>query len=283
MNHTGAGRLSFGAMASTLLGFSRFYEPDAILIEVLAGGNLGVEILGDEPGAAADEGIARAAGSVARYIEDVRQNASAFAELAPIAGFDAGRRVDSRTSVPSLAVARSWLDENLTRRGLARLVPVRDRSVLPGTFGFTAYLEIESLRLTFCRPDPYPAPLRERNLAALRSMAAFAKERHAPIAIVMVPDEVQVSPRLFDEVARFLGEDRARFDLDRPQRIYEELAAEAGIACFDLTPRFRAEADPEALFEVRDSHLNERGNRVVGEEMARALLSCGFLDRWRNR
>jgi hypothetical protein len=92
------------------------------------------------------------------------------------------------------------------------------------------------------------------------------------LAVLLIPDELQVEDPLWREVST-----RAHMplDRDRAQRLLGETLRQKGIPYLDLLPILRAEpvgADGmRHLFHHDDSHLNARGNAVAGAALATFL------------
>ena len=92
----------------------------------------------------------------------------------------------------------------------------------------------------------------ERNAAALRAIAALARERDIDIAAVLLPHTWHFE-RQGGKFARV-----------------EALCADAGLRCLNLLEAFRSQAIPESALRlnVLDSHPNERYNAFVAERLA---------------
>jgi hypothetical protein len=94
----------------------------------------------------------------------------------------------------------------------------------------------------------------------------------AAFVVVLIPDEAQVEDALWLRVAADLPGAAHR---DRAQRLLAAALTGAGIPYLDLLPVLRAVAPladgDRHLYWNRDTHWNERGNRVAAEAMA------GFL------
>jgi hypothetical protein len=92
------------------------------------------------------------------------------------------------------------------------------------------------------------------------------------LAVLLIPDEVQVEDPVWREVTARAG---VPLDRDRAQRILARTLTEKGIPHLDLLPILRAE--PVAsdgmrhLFHRDDSHLNARGNAVAGRALSAFL------------
>jgi hypothetical protein len=160
---------------------------------------------------------------------------------------------------------------------LARAFPwLTDPSLETPTFSERTFLEIESGRaLQVCRPEA------AQRYASVQAALLEMKRRAGavPLLVMLIPDEFQVEEELWREV---VAADAAIGELDRdqPQRVLGSWLAVQGIPCLDLLPALRG-VSPGAdgrrhLYGSRDTHLNARGNLLVGEELARFLRARGL-------
>ena len=109
----------------------------------------------------------------------------------------------------------------------------------------------------------------EDAFAPLLELRAMAEPR--PMAILVLPDEYQVEDDVWERACEDLGHVPA--DRDRPQRELARLCEAAGVPWLDTLPALRA-VEPMSdgrrhLYHLRDTHLNARGNMVVGRQLAR--------------
>ncbi len=97
----------------------------------------------------------------------------------------------------------------------------------------------------------------------------------APLLVMLIPDEFQVEDALWEDIVDSTpGESLDRF---QPQRLLVEGLAERALPTLDLLPLMReaptwtGAPDDErrrALYHLRDTHINARGNRLVGLALA---------------
>lgn len=115
-------------------------------------------------------------------------------------------------------------------------------------------------------PDSYP-----RFFDALQRIVDAAGS--VPLYVMILPDEMQVDDAIWSEVKALPG--GTTFDRDLPQRRIEAWLAERGIQVVDPLPALRAAAPwsdgRPHLYHARDTHLNARGNAIVGAVLADAL------------
>ncbi|MBM3986104.1 MAG: hypothetical protein FJ296_10535 [Planctomycetes bacterium] len=132
------------------------------------------------------------------------------------------------------------------------------------------FLDIERTRvLQACLPDaPGWAPF-ERLLDELLAAAG-----EAPVAVLLLPDQFQVEDALWEQVRGAAGGRAPVRDL--PQRRIGDLLAARGVPCLDVLPALRAAAaGGESLYLRQDTHLNLRGNELVGRALGEFLAEWG--------
>jgi hypothetical protein len=115
----------------------------------------------------------------------------------------------------------------------------------------------------------YPEQTQRAVDETLRYLDGFHKlcENHAvPLLLVVIPRSFQVYPQERHELLTALGLSENDLDLDRPQRLLSEWAAQNGVAAVDLLPPFRADQQSSSggnLYYYPDAHLSVRGHRVA--------------------
>jgi hypothetical protein len=129
------------------------------------------------------------------------------------------------------------------------------------------HLEHERERLAICRPSQAERVEKSwtRTFAYLDSIQAQCRRRGVPLAVVLIPDEVQVSSELLHEVTEFAGVSADDIDLHIPQRRLGAYFAQRGVPCLDLLPVFTG---VPGTYRSRDTHWNEKGNRLAAEAIA---------------
>lgn len=144
-----------------------------------------------------------------------------------------------------------------------------DRTDFDTDFDDDTFLGIELARLTVV--DGQDAGLTAgwgRLEAGLAAIHARLGER---LLVVVIPDEFQVSDALWSRLLARVP-DPERFDRDLPQRRIAAFCAAGGIECLDLLGALRDAEREDATYRPRDTHWNERGNRVAGDAIADRLL-----------
>ncbi|MEM9379508.1 MAG: hypothetical protein AAGB93_06105 [Planctomycetota bacterium] len=142
-----------------------------------------------------------------------------------------------------------------------------DHALEVATFSDGEYREIVRKRARVLnRPHP-------RRLAVLLSTLERMRDAagDVPFGVVVLPAELQIEDRLWNEVEAYLG---GGADVER-FRFQSELAAwgdSEGVPVLDLAPALLAyppEADGDRhLYHLRDTHFNVRGNALTGRELA---------------
>lgn len=132
----------------------------------------------------------------------------------------------------------------------------------PATLSQQTYREIEARRLKVCMQPVSPAM--ERKWAAclryLDTIVSACRSRNVPLAVVLIPDEFQVSPRILEQALR--DSRLTNIDLDLPQRRFRQFFAERGMACLDLQPVFQSRND---TYLPQDTHWNAMGHRLASQ------------------
>jgi len=99
------------------------------------------------------------------------------------------------------------------------------------------------------------------------------KRTKAQWMVMLIPDEYQVYPSLFQEVVAQLGHRLADYDVDLPQRQLIEWFKQKEIMYLDLLPSFRKAANTTTLYKLQDTHWNIEGNRLASEELTKFMMS----------
>ena len=135
------------------------------------------------------------------------------------------------------------------------------------TFDEASFLAVERDRLRLCRlpPDDKVRRSWEATLAILDQLAA---ETGSALRVALIPDEYQVNDALFATLAE--GRE-ADYDREDPQRRLAAWCAGRGVPCLDLLPALREAERDERTYKPRDTHWNERGNRVAAQALAEWL------------
>ena len=141
----------------------------------------------------------------------------------------------------------------------------------PGTFSEPAYLEIAVGYVPFLRRERDASVQRgyDDTLAVLDEIVARAAP--TPVAIAVLPTELQVNPQLRASALSQLQLREQDLDLDAPARETRAHLEARGVAVIDLLPALAAAELDGNTYEPRDSHWNERGNEVAADVLAESL------------
>jgi hypothetical protein len=133
------------------------------------------------------------------------------------------------------------------------------------------FREVEARRLAVCLKEPSPALEKKwrQALAELGRIVSACRRRGVPVAVVLIPDEFQVSEAVLANALADAGLLRDCIDLEGPQRRLLAYFAEQDVPCLDLLPALRA---CPACYAVRDTHWNVAGNHLTAREIAAWLV-----------
>jgi len=116
-------------------------------------------------------------------------------------------------------------------------------------------------------------PRAERGLRETLAVAdeIVARARPAPVAIALLPSEVQVSPRLRAQVLERVQIGEADLDLDHPARETRNHFEPKKVLVIDLLPALTAAERDAPTYALRNTHWNERGNAIAARQIAESL------------
>src|SRR5262249_49573172 len=160
-----------------------------------------------------------------------------------------------------------------------------DDPALVGPFfterAFTTILA-KQLRRLYVPPDPERLDSAWSSVYAdLDAIRALAGGTGGRLALVLYPSELQVYPRLREDLSATLRRQPLYATLSSqeidPRLPNKRLAAyceSRGLSCFDLTDTFVAasQSSDESLYKKRDGHWNIRGNRIAAQAEAQHLV-----------
>lgn len=141
------------------------------------------------------------------------------------------------------------------------------------TLSVDKFLEIETGRSDIYALGSKLLPERlPRVMYFVDEINRVCKEKDIALYIVLIPDEVQIDPKLQQDVLSALQLPTNKFDFDLPnKRLAQELQGR-GIKHLDLLPAFRdASREERRLYIPRNTHWNIEGNRLA------AALLIDFL------
>jgi len=118
-----------------------------------------------------------------------------------------------------------------------------------------------------------PTPRAERGLRETLAVAdeIVARARPVPVAIALLPSEVQVSPRLRAQVLERVQIVETDLDLDHPARETRSHFEPKKVLVIDLLPVLTVAEREAPTYALRNTHWNERGNAVAARQIAESL------------
>lgn len=128
-----------------------------------------------------------------------------------------------------------------------------------------------NLGLLYKGPLPVRTDIYRAFFRVLDEFHRQSKARGAEFVLIYFPARHQVVPEDWEVLRARWNLDEDDFDPDRDSRDILKHCQEAGIACIDLTPPFRERRKSHNLFIAQDSHPNEQGHALAGQEVGRRL------------
>ncbi len=136
------------------------------------------------------------------------------------------------------------------------------------------YLDFEYYRMGILRKDP--DELNRKRIEYLKEKIGEFKslldEKGIGFFVYLIPDEIQVNRELRREVLDEYGLEGEDYAFAQPQGILAAFCRENGIDVWDLLPEMAEAGESQTLYQLRDSHWNERGNRLAAEELYNYLM-----------
>jgi hypothetical protein len=104
-------------------------------------------------------------------------------------------------------------------------------------------------------------------------MRASLKEAGVDFSVVLIHRREVLTSQLFADFARAYNLDPTRYDRWLPERrIIENVLYPVGVDFLNLRGALER-GDPRELYFAFDGHFNERGHRLVAEEMVKWVMS----------
>jgi hypothetical protein len=131
----------------------------------------------------------------------------------------------------------------------------------------TTFREVEARRLGVCLCPPQAALEKKWRQAFeyLERIVGACRQRRVSVAFVLIPDEFQTNPAVWDVARRDAGLNPEDLDPEGPQRRLSAWCGGRDVPCLDLLPAFRGVPD---TYTPRDTHWNARGNRLAAARLA---------------
>jgi hypothetical protein len=134
------------------------------------------------------------------------------------------------------------------------------------TFSEDYFLKIEAMRTEVYDPlNPMFSERLPRVMTWIDEIKTACENYGMQLFVMLIPDELQVSPELQERVLEKIGADKNQLDFDRPnKRLAEELRAR-NIRYLDVLEPFRLRTRNVRLYKPRDTHWNIAGNRLAAD------------------
>jgi len=138
-----------------------------------------------------------------------------------------------------------------------------------GTFTEDAYLHVEKTRLDFCKiASQEEGRYNDRIHTILQAIGQMRDElrgRGIDFVVGIYPDEFQVRGKLREDLKLKYGLNLDEYDIKIPQKILSRFLEKEQIPYVDLLEGFEKEATEKDLYQLRDTHWNEAGNRLAAD------------------
>jgi len=106
---------------------------------------------------------------------------------------------------------------------------------------------------------------------------AVARKHDVPVAVVLIPDPLQVDEPRFAGMLSNLDLSPAEYARSTPDARLAEIATAAKAPVLDLLPAFERQTDPVSLYFPLDKHWTAAGHALAAEEMARFLAARNLV------
>jgi hypothetical protein len=114
----------------------------------------------------------------------------------------------------------------------------------------------------------------EAALGYLVKIKQLCDQHHIALAMVLIPDDVQVDQMLQARVVKLKQANSQvdDFDFRLPNRLLAARLKQQNIECLDLLDEFTRAGNGTVLYKPNDSHWNIAGNRLAADAIARDLF-----------
>jgi len=137
------------------------------------------------------------------------------------------------------------------------------------------FLAIERVRLEFCNIKKHIDGIYDTKIEytfqSILKMRDLLKSKNIGFMVVIYPDEFQVNDVLREQVFKVFDLKEEDYNIYLMQDILKKFLAAQKIPYIDLLAEFRAKEKETSLYEYRDTHWNEEGNRITAEILFRTL------------
>lgn len=124
------------------------------------------------------------------------------------------------------------------------------------------------------QPPPETMRAFELTLASLDDIHRWCRQHQASMLLLVIPRSMQIYDWELSKWKEAFQLKDGDLDLDKPQRVLADWAAENQVAILDLLPDFRSyqKTHPEErLYFYPNGHMNRNGHRLTGVLLAKTL------------
>jgi hypothetical protein len=143
------------------------------------------------------------------------------------------------------------------------------------TFPMDVFLHIERQRARVFTDAAWAHERIRRVADVMAELQARVFAAGGTFALVVIPDEVEVNADLRAAVVTYLeevGQGHPEFDIDGVHQLLASELSSRGMAFLDLLPTLRDAARAGSPYRPRDTHWDDRGNRVSADAIAQWIL-----------
>jgi hypothetical protein len=106
----------------------------------------------------------------------------------------------------------------------------------------------------------------------LKLLAELARSHSVKLAVVIIPDQVQINTNMWTQIIMSAEETIASYDHEKPTRRLLEYCAALDIPALDLLPALTYVEDTKQLYLPLDSHWTSLGNTIAAEAILEYLI-----------
>lgn len=137
-----------------------------------------------------------------------------------------------------------------------------------GNLAEETFLNVDRAKLEFFNEKTSAKRFRsniEYIFRSITEMSDLLKSRNIKFMVAIYPEEMQVSPKLFDTIVAKFNLNRADYNLRLAQDLLKSFLETKGIPYLDLLDRFKEEEQKHELYLFRNTHWNRDGNQLAAD------------------
>ncbi len=105
----------------------------------------------------------------------------------------------------------------------------------------------------------------ETTRAQLQTLVTLTEQRAPQLAVVVIPEQIQLAPQTWAQAVQQLGEDEDVYRLDHPNQRLVDLCAQLGLPVLNLLPIFNRTARGAPFYLKLDGHWNGQGDALAAQ------------------